>query len=270
MQMIPQNRYRLNEYQISKMADGRLWWNSHTGFAIQIGGPCYIYGNVLLMGDRRGEENGFMKSEFLDYLKNFPLWNGTRYYCFSSAIMDTATGGHLSEERLQRLTRLPTAPDFDAIVDGKAETFKLGKYQISISIEGDIKWKSYSGISQIIEGSVLIESDILFIGPKLCDAPEKSKREFIHTLQSLPKWNRTTFWCRSLALQPVSTDKKRSAHVVVKSAKILQPAEREFRNHQRKFVQEMWPHVTDVSAKWASRIRTKWIEKKKAFRNKID
>jgi hypothetical protein len=252
------------------MADGRLWWTSHTGFAVQISGPCYIYGNVLLMGDRHDEENGFMKSEFLDYLKNLPLWNGTRYYCFSSAIMDTATGGHLSEERLQRLTRLRTGPGFDAIVDGKAETFKLGKYQISISIKGDIKWKSYSGISQIIEGPVLIESDILFIGPKLCDAPEKSKREFIHTLQSLPKWNRTTFWCRSLALRPVSTDKKRSAHVVVKSAKILQPAEREFRNHQRKFVQELWPHVTDVSAKWASRIRTKWIEKKKAFRNKID
>jgi len=51
--MIPQNRYRLNEYQISKMSDGRLWWTSHTGFAVQISGPCYIYGNVLLMGDRR-------------------------------------------------------------------------------------------------------------------------------------------------------------------------------------------------------------------------
>ena len=90
--MIPQKRYQLNEYQISKMADGRLWWTSHAGFAVQIGGPCYIYGNVLLMGDRHDEENGFMKSEFLDYLKNLPLWDGTRYYCFSSAIMDTATG----------------------------------------------------------------------------------------------------------------------------------------------------------------------------------
>lgn len=100
--MIPQSRYRLNEYQISKMPDGRLWWTSHTGFAIQIGGPCYTYGNVLLMGNSHNKENGYMKSEFLDYLKNLPLWNGSRYYCFSSAIMDTATGGHLSEARLQR------------------------------------------------------------------------------------------------------------------------------------------------------------------------
>ncbi len=268
--MIPQNRYRLNEYQISKMSDGRLWWTSHTGFAVQISGPCYIYGNVLLMGDRRDEENGFMKSEFLDYLKNLPLWNGTRYYCFSSAILDTATGGHPGEERLQRLTHMHTAPVFDAIVDGKAETFKLGKYQISISIEGDIKWKSYSGISQIIEGPVLIESDILFLGPKLCDAPEKSKREFMRTLISLPKWNRTTFWCRSLALQPVLKDNKRSVHVVVESAKIPQPAERDFRNHHRKFGQEMWLYATGVSAKWASRITNKWIQKRKAFRSKID
>ena len=267
--MMPQSRYRLNEYQISKMADGRLWWNSHTGFAIQIGGPCYIYGNVLLMGDRHDEENGFMKSEFLDYLKNLPLWNGTRYYCFSSAILDTATGGHLGEERLQRLTRLQTAPGFDTIVDGKAGTFKLGKYQISISIEGDIKWKSYSGISQIIEGSVLIESDILFIGPKLCDAPGKSKREFISTLQSLPKWNRTTFWCRSLALKPVSIEKIRSIHVVAERAKIPQPTKKDLRNHKGKAVQERWPYITGPSAKWVSRIRTKWIEKKNAFWGKI-
>jgi len=251
------------------MPDGRLWWTSHTGFAIQIGGPCYTYGNVLLMGNSHNEENGFMKSEFLDYLKNLPLWNGSRYYCFASAIMDTATGGHLSEERLQRLTHMNNAPGFDVINEGKAETFKLGKYQIDISIEGDIKWKYYSGISQIIEGAVLIESDILFIGPKLRDTPEKSKREFIRTLQSLAKWNRTTFWCRSLALKPALTDKKRAFHVAVESVKVPQPA-RDFRNHQRKFVQEMWPCVAGVSAKWASRIRSKWIEKKQTFRNKID
>ena len=75
--MIPQNKYRIDEYQISEFSDGRIWWTSHSGFAIQIGGPCYVLGNVLLIGDRRSEENGFMKSEFLDYLKKLPLWIAT-------------------------------------------------------------------------------------------------------------------------------------------------------------------------------------------------
>jgi hypothetical protein len=54
--MIPQNKYRIDEYQISEFSDGRIWWTSHSGFAIQIGGPCYVLGNVLLIGDRRSEE----------------------------------------------------------------------------------------------------------------------------------------------------------------------------------------------------------------------
>jgi hypothetical protein len=101
--MIPQNKYRIDEYQISEFSDGRIWWTSHSGFAIQIGGQCYVLGNVLLSGDRRSEENGFMKSEFLDYLKKLPLWNKTQYYWSSSSLMDTATGKHLDAERLQQL-----------------------------------------------------------------------------------------------------------------------------------------------------------------------
>lgn len=104
--MIPQNKYRLNESQISELSDGRLWWNSHSGFAIQVGGPSYIFGNVLLIGDRCSEENGFMKSEFLDYLKKLPWWNKTQYYCLSSSLMDTATGRRLDPESLQQLPSL--------------------------------------------------------------------------------------------------------------------------------------------------------------------
>jgi len=267
--MIPQNSYRLNEYQISELADRRLWWTSHSGFAIQIGGPCYICGNVLLMGDRCSEENGFMKSEFLDYLKKLPLWNRTRYYCFSSALMDTATGRHLDEERLQQLAHPRNATGSDAIITGKSEKLQLGRYQISIAIEGDITWKSYAGMNQIVGGPVLIESDILFIGPKLCDTPEESKREFLRTLQSLPKWNQTTILCRSIALKPVITDKKKSVHAAVESARTPRQAERYFRNHQREYAQQIWSQITAYNNKWVEKMKAKWTEKK-AARNKSD
>ena len=62
--MVPKNVYRLNEYRISEFADGRLWWDTHSGFGTQIGGPCFVYGSILVIGTRSNEENGFLKLEF--------------------------------------------------------------------------------------------------------------------------------------------------------------------------------------------------------------
>ena len=271
--MIPRNKYRLNEYQISELSDGRLWWNSHSGFAIQIGGPSYIFGNVLLIGDRCSEENGFMKSEFLDYLKKLPWWNRTQYYCLSSSLLDTATGRHIDSESLQQLAYPHDASSSDTIISGKCENFQLGRYQISIATEGDITWKSYFGMSQITVGSVSIESDILFLGPKLRGAPEENKREFLRALRSFPEWNRTTFWCHnSAALRSVSADRKKTkpVNVVAKSMRMPQQAERYFRIHQREYPKRVWTYINDFSAKWAEIIKTKWVDRKKEFWDKSD
>ena len=264
------NRFRLNEYQISELPDGRLWWTSHSGFAIQVGGPCYIFGNVLLIGDPCSEESGFMKSEFLYDIKNLPLWNRTPYYCLSSALMDTATGKKIDADSLQQVVHPRDATGSAPIMAEKSENFQLGRYQISITTEGDTIWKSYTGMNQIVVGSVLVESDILFIGPKLCNAPEESKREFLRNLQSCPKWNRTVFWCRSKALRPVSTDKKKpkDVHAAVESVGTSQHAEINFKNRQRKSPQQMWCYITATGAKWAESIKTKWDEKRKYYRNK--
>lgn len=108
--MIPKNVYRLNEYLISEFADGRLWWDAHSGFGRQTGGPCYIYGNILLMGARCKEENGFFKTEFLDEMRNIPLWNRSRYYCHVSALLDTATGRVIREDSLRQLVPVPCEP----------------------------------------------------------------------------------------------------------------------------------------------------------------
>lgn len=261
-----QNRYRIGEYQISEFPDGRIWWTSHSGFAIQVGGPCYVLGNVLLIGDRCSQEIGFMKSEFLDYLKKLPLWNKTRYYCFSSSLMDTATGKHPCPERLQQLGRPHDAICSNTIMAGKSETYRMGRYQIAITSEGDITWKSYAGMYQIVQGSALIESNILFIGPKRGDPLEKSKREFLRTLQSRPKWNGTAFWCQGQALKPVIVDRKDSKYVpVAVSTQIIKKAERHFINRQKNLTKQIWSSVTAHCTKLTTVIRTKWIEKKKTF-----
>jgi hypothetical protein len=186
--------------------------------------------------------------------------------------MDTVTGKHIDADSLQKVAPPLDATGSDTIMAGKSENFQLGRYQISITTEGVTIWKSYTGMNQIVVGSVLVESDILFIGPKLCNAPEESKREFLCNLQSFPKWNRTVFWCRSIALRPVSTDKKKSkdVHVAVESVRIPQQAEMHSKNHQREYSQQMWCYITAYSAKWAEKIKTKWVEKKKEFWNKSD
>ena len=202
-------RYRLNEYLISYSADGRLWWNSHAGFGMEIGGPCYICGNILLIGARCTEENGFLVSEFGDYLKKFPLWEITPYYCLSENLLDAATSSRLSAGKLHQLLSSHHIIDTGSVSTEKDETFQLGRYQISISISGDITWMSFGGPRQILGGSALVESDVLFLCPKTFNTSNKNKSEFLQTLGALPQWDRTTFYSRTLALKSTSHLKKR-------------------------------------------------------------
>ena len=125
--MNPQNRYRLDEYQISELSDGRIWWTSHSGVAIQTGGPPYVLGYVLLIGGRRSEEKG----------------------------LDTTTGKQLEAKGLKELGH-PHDAICSGTMAGKPESFRLGRYQLSITTEGDIRRKSYAGMCQIVESSVLI------------------------------------------------------------------------------------------------------------------
>ena len=199
--MIPKHLYRLNEYRISEFADGRLWWDTHSGFGSQIGGPCFVYGSILVIGTRCNEENGFLKLEFIGTLKKLPLWNRTRYYCFASTLLDVSSGRNISEDRLQQMVSLSsmTSTGSKTMIGDNLGAFRLGQYQITIAPDGVVSWKSCGGTNRIFGGPVLIESDILFMGPRKFDDPQQNKRKFLHSLRALPQWDRTTFWCRSSA-----------------------------------------------------------------------
>jgi hypothetical protein len=260
-QMIPKRLYRLNEYRISEFSDGRLWWDTHSGFGTQIGGACFVNGNILVIGARCNEENGFLKLEFIGTLKRLPLWNRTRYYCFASALLDVSSGQNISVEQLQQMASVSSmtiSGSTSPIIDSPG-SFGLGRYQLSIAADGNISWKSCGGTHQIVGGAALIESDVLFIGPGKYEKHQQNKKDFFTTLRTHPKWDRTTFWCRSLALKPVLPDGKSSLPPTFhENKRIRQPERIPVKSHRSEFAKQAWSQMTDYCAGWAEEVKARW------------
>jgi hypothetical protein len=259
--MNPKDVYRLGEYRISEFVDDRLWWDAHSGFGMRTGGPCFVYGNILVMGPRRYEENGLLILEHLDTLKSLPLWNRTRYYCYASALLDVTTGGNISEDELHHLVSLPpeASDESRGITPDRLETFRLWQYQISIAPEGDISWKACGGMSHIVGGPVLIESGVLFIGPPQYDDPLQNKRQFLHTLPSFPKWDRTGLWCRSIALKPVMLQGKPALHAPPQN-KGGRPrtAMAPVRTRPLEYLKQIGAQMTGYYGQWVEAVKRKW------------
>ncbi|WP_155316167.1 hypothetical protein [Desulfosarcina alkanivorans] len=259
--MIPKHLYRLNEYRISEFADGSLGWDAHSSFGTQIGGPCFVYGNILLIGAQSSEENGFLKLEFIGTLKRLPMWHRTRYYCFASALLDVSSGRNISKERLQQMVSLSnmTSTGSKTMIGDNPGVFRLGQYQITIAPDCVISWKSHDGTHQIIGGPAVLESDILFIGPRKFDDPQQNKREFLHFLRALPQWDRTAFWCRSLALKPVLTDAKRLLTPSFQKKERISPKKRTpVKSHRSKYAKQAWSQLTDYCSDWVEEVKAGW------------
>ena len=260
--MIHSKLYRINEYRISEFADGRMWWDAHSGLGKQIGGPCFVYGNMLILGTRCSEEDGFLKLEFFNQLKRLPFWHKTRYYCFISSLMDVSSGTNISEQKLQQLIALAGGADTDSenMLSGSLEIFRLWQYQIIIAPDGDMIWKTCGGIGQIFGGPVIIESDALFIGPKKFDDPrQNNKREFLHTLRILPKWDQTNLWCRSLALKPVlSVRKEKQIFSLPKKEKFEQKTRIFPKSHHSEYAKQAWSQITDYYSNTVDELKARW------------
>ena len=260
--MIHSKLYRINEYRISEFADRRLWWDSHSGLGKQIGGPCFVYGNMLVLGTRCSEEDGFLKLEFFNQLKRLPFWHKTRYYCFISALMDVSSGTNISEQKLQQLIALSDRTDTDSenMDSGSSGTFRLWQYQISTAAEGDIIWKACGGMGQVFGGPTIIESDVLFLGPKKFDAPrQNNKRDFLHSLRTLPKWDQTNLWCRSLALRPIlPVRKEKQIFSLPKKEMIEQKTRSVPKSHHSEYAKQAWSQITDYYSNTVDELKARW------------
>ena len=99
---IKKTLYRLSEYRITEYADGSLCWTSHYGFASEREGRCFLVGNILFFGPWMSEDAGFFKREFLDRLKDLPVWDKTKYYSPPVEIYSCTGDGKIPLETVRR------------------------------------------------------------------------------------------------------------------------------------------------------------------------
>jgi hypothetical protein len=198
--MINESIYRLGEYQIVEDKNGLLRWETQFNFGVQRSGKCYIFGNILILGNWSHEESGYLQLEFSELLQKLPAWNRTHYYCFASELLDVSTGQSLMNNFLERHIALTRSTDSKPLMDMSPGMFRLGRYQITIEDNGKVSWQTYGGLNRGIGGRCVFESGILFIDEQECEV-DLSKREFLNKLNQLPKWDKSVAWCRSYVLR---------------------------------------------------------------------
>jgi hypothetical protein len=193
--------YRLGEYRITEDEHGLLRWETHSNFGVQRGGKCYIFGNVLILGNWSHEGSGYLQLEFSELLNKLPIWNRTTYYCFISDLLNVSTGRGITNDVLEKYRAITTNITSKPPMNMSPGTFKLGRYQITVADNAELSWQMYENINRVVSGRCVIESDLLLIDPQEYDEENRSKREFLTKLNQLPKWNKTMAWCRSSVLR---------------------------------------------------------------------
>ncbi|MCU0663704.1 MAG: hypothetical protein MUC50_15415 [Myxococcota bacterium] len=96
--------YRLAQYEIIQKSSGEICWKSHGGFAAAKKGKCFVEGDILFIGPSEAEETGFLKNEFLEYLRQLPQWEKTKLYC-PSFTLRACKGGraqHAGQENTRK------------------------------------------------------------------------------------------------------------------------------------------------------------------------
>jgi hypothetical protein len=203
--------YRLDKYRIIVHDDVLIRWEAHAALGMEQGGKCFLFNDLLVIGSRSNEVDGFLIGEFHDHLQKLPVWNGTRYYCFARELLDNVSGQSLTDDFLEQQASLSCGP---GAVQKPASpltpgTFKLGHYQITVADDGALSWKRIGELQRIVNGQCTIESEVLCLGPQEYEEEGPgNKQAFIDMLHQLPQWDRTMAWCLSQVLRPCQEGKK--------------------------------------------------------------
>lgn len=208
------DKYRLDEYLITGYEDVPLSWERHIALGEQLSGRCFICGDILIIGQCSHQESGYLIGEFLDQLRDLPLWNKTRYYCTASSLLDIETGQNLKndffEQRLSLANEGKSGPRSAAKLE--PGTFRLGRYEITVAGDRSVSWKTCEGLNSAIGGKCIIESGILFVAAREYDTEGPSKREFLNALDHLPQWDKTIAWGHFEVLQVCGQQAERINH----------------------------------------------------------
>jgi len=207
--------YRLGEYKIIEYQHGDLWWETHIGLGSSKSGKCFINGDILFIKPSDSMGPGFLKGEFLDHLKKLPEWEKTKYYCASYKIHECKSGRSkplfgrldgwsqheaiLNDGSTQRQT--PEIRRKSVKVDTTEHiSYKLDRYKITEMNNGQLFWKSPSGLGTLKKGRCHIKGSILFLEPGETEQSSLLKREFMQQLIRLPDWEKTKYFCPSYTI----------------------------------------------------------------------
>jgi hypothetical protein len=214
--MMQYTAYRLGEYKIIEDEHDDLWWETHIGLGSSKSGKCFINGDILFIKPSDSMGPGFLKGEFLDYLKKLPKWKKTKYYCASYKIHECKSG-----RSKPLFGRLDGRSQDEAIIEKNGSTqreapetgrksvkvdttehiyYKLDRYKITEINNGQLFWKSPSGLGTLKKGRCHIKGRILFLEPGETEQSRLLKREFIQQLIRLPDWERTKYFCPSFTI----------------------------------------------------------------------
>lgn len=187
--MLKQTSYQLQGYKIVEENIALLQWVKYFGFGVEQGGPCYVVGDILIIGKPANEEIANLIGDFYDQLKSLPRWSKTKYFCKEadiSAVSSLSSGANSKRmEALQKYSR----PDHfvSPKIPLRPGCYRLGVYRITVNDDLTISWIRYIENGRIAEGKGEISGDILLLTQKVIEK-EKGRKQFQMELKSLPPW----------------------------------------------------------------------------------
>jgi hypothetical protein len=207
--------YSLTEYKIIENEHEDLWWETHIGLGSLKIGKCFINGEILFMKPSDSKGPGFLKGEFLDHLNKLPKWGKTKYYCVSYKIYKCKSvnkkpffeevKSRMQDETILEKNKL-IQEEKSVKVDALNQiSYKLHLYEIIEKNNGQLFWKSYSGLRSFKKGQCHIKGSILFLEPGETGPYKLMKKEFMQQLNQLAEWDRTKYFCASYTIHYSNT-----------------------------------------------------------------
>jgi len=90
----------------------------------------------------------------------------------------------------------------------KNSCYRLEQYKILAKPDGSLWWETHVGFAGARTGKCLITSNILFLGPAIeTEAPGYLMLEYSESLNALPLWTNTDWYCTNYVLRACDNDR---------------------------------------------------------------
>ena len=207
--------FRLGSYKILENLDESLSWESYAGFGRTQTGRCSIESHILFLGRAIGlNESGFLIMEYDEALNTLPQWVKTPYYCTGFKLRLCCNNKIISTQSISKKLEKQSR-DIHLVTKEKklgldnkirpknlkASVYKLGRYKIIDSENGELRWCTFSHCNRLRIGKAFIRGEILFLNGEIIAESRFSRKEFLRLLSLLPIWEETIYYCTNYSLK---------------------------------------------------------------------